>query len=90
MTQPFRIMDGAEVWALGATHGLPMEVYFIAMAERHAVPDWASFYAAAMHDGTNLDRLTLRVAAAVRDSYDRNDAEYICERLPLVARLVSA
>lgn len=76
-----RVIDGAEVWSLHATHGFPIDVSIPMLADRGYVPAWTQLLAAAEQDGANMPRLIDRLIMAVRDGYEPAVARVIAERL---------
>lgn len=59
---------GREVWALSATHGMPLEMVLPMMWDQfEALPTWAELLEAAGADGANRDRLLRRLHAIAGD-----------------------
>lgn len=79
------VIDGADVWALSATIGLPLEMSLSLLCDKDCVPSWDRLLEAAQKDGTNMSRLLRRLHEMVGDAYPPDAAAVIRERLGLLA-----
>ena len=77
-------VDGAAIWQLKATHGLPLDFALANLADHEEVPTWDALVAAARKDGTNMKRFGRDLRAAIRDAYPPDTANAICARMPTV------
>lgn len=78
-----KIVPGAKVWALHATHGFPLELSLPLMAAKYdALPSWLPLLEAAQADGANMERLVRRIAEIAGEAYDPETAKVIRDRLP--------
>lgn len=84
MTDRRLLVDGAEVWKLHATHGLPLEISIPMLADAGHIPTWDRLVEAAERDGTNRERLMRRLHDIVGDAFDVGTAAAIREALPLL------
>lgn len=75
------IVDGAQLWALHATRGFPIELSIPLLAAQGYVASWDALLEAAKRDGANMDRLTDRLCEAVADAYPHPIATVIVPRL---------
>lgn len=62
-------LSGAFLWHLKATHGLPLDMAFVAMARAGATPELGSLYTAAEKDGANLARLKREIEFYIVEAY---------------------
>ena len=70
------LVDGAVVWQLHATHGLPLDVSIPILLARGDVLTWEPLLRAARADGADPVAVLDRCAAAVRDSH-MNPDDYV-------------
>ena len=75
-------VPGDQLWALHATHGLPLEVALPLLADRGYVVSWLDLLAAAERDGANRPRLIRRLRDIITDSYEPDFAREVLARLP--------
>ena len=78
----YKLIDGATVWKLHATHGFVVECSIPELAKHGYVPTWDKLIFAAAKDGANLRVLVDRLKGIVIDSYPREFALVIREKLP--------
>ena len=64
-----KLIDGAKIWELHATHGFPIEFSIPLLAERGYCPTWVELVRTALKDGVNLPRLLDRLDSVIGDSY---------------------
>lgn len=76
-----KLVDGAEIWRVKATHGLPLDFALEALAKRDAVPTWPDLFAAARRDGANIPKLVRELRFFVREAYAPDVASKIVEGL---------
>jgi len=77
-------INGALVWSLHATHGLPLEISIPMLAERGFVPTWCDILCAAARDGCQWTVLIPRLQDAVADSYPQDYANVVRDRLQII------
>ena len=79
-----RLIDGAKIWELHATHGFPIEFSIPLLAERGYCPTWVELVREALKDGVNLPRLLGRLDSVIGDSYTPDVANEIRTRFKKV------
>jgi hypothetical protein len=79
-----RLVDGASIWSLKATHGLPLDFALGRLAQAGLVPTWDRLIEAARRDAVNISKLIRELQFFVREAYSPDDAAVICARLPLL------
>ena len=80
--RPYKLIDGATVWKFHATHGFVVELAIPALAKKGYIPTWDKLILSAAKDGANLRVLVNRLKGIVVDSYPREIAFVIREKLP--------
>jgi hypothetical protein len=75
------LVDGAEIWRVKASRGLPLDFAFERLAQSDAVPTWDDLIAAARRDGANIPRLVRELQFFVREAYRPEVAGEINARL---------
>lgn len=78
----YKLIDGTKVWEMHATHGFVIELAIPALANKGYIPTWDKLILAAAKDGANLRVLVNRLKGIVVDSYPREIAFVIREKLP--------
>lgn len=81
---PYQLVDGAAVWRLSATHGLPLELALSLLADDGRIPTWDRLLDAAAADGAHIPRLGRRLQDVISDAYAPEDAAEIRRRLTLL------
>lgn len=77
-------LSGFKFWELHATHGFTLELLLPELAKEGMIPIWHQIFIAAHNDGANLKRLCTRLVCAVEDSYPKEVAMAVAEKLPLL------
>ena len=80
-----RPFPGAALWKLQATHGLPLDMALVRLAQEGLVPTWLELFEAARKDGANLRRLHRAVQFFVTEAYGPPIAAAINSRLSLLS-----
>lgn len=78
----YKLIDGAKVWEMHATHGFVVDLAIPELARKGFIPTWDKLILAAAKDGANLRVLVRRLQGIVIDSYPREFAFVIREKLP--------
>lgn len=78
------LIDGALVWKMKATHGLPLDMALVVLAKQGMVPTWDRLFDAAEKDGTNIPKLIRECQFYVKEAYFEPDAKAINSRLDLL------
>jgi hypothetical protein len=87
---PTPVIDGAKVWEMHATHGLPLEVTLMELGRRDIMVSWHELLEAASRDGAGWDTLIPRLQFAVREAYPQALSEVINERLDDILRRLAS
>lgn len=80
----FHFLDGAKLWNIKATHGLPLDMALAAMAGQNCLPTWESLFRAALADGANLEKLARELMFFCREVYAPQVAQVLVEKLQLM------
>ena len=65
-----KIIPGATLWQLKATHGLPLDMIMLKCAKEGFVPEWLGLLNAALKDGANMKTLCNELRFDIKEAYD--------------------
>ena len=74
-------IDGARIWQIKATHGLPLDMAIQRCASRGFVPTWLELLDAAERDGANIPVLIRELQYCVTEAYEPDFARAVNEKL---------
>lgn len=77
----YQLVDGAGIWKLHATYGIPVEIGLLVAERKGYIPTWDTLITAARKDGTNIPRLKRRLVAAASDTYPKHISQAVKEKL---------
>jgi alanyl-tRNA synthetase len=80
------LIDGAVIWKLKATHGMPLDMTLDLFWSRRMLPTWAPLLKAAQKDGANIERLVKEIRQIVSNTYPTKIADHI--NLYMTSRLL--
>ena len=75
------LIDGAYLWHLKATHGLPLDMAIMKCAQHDRIPTWLDLLRAARRDGANIDVLIRELQFCVREAYPQPVADEVNHKL---------
>ena len=84
--EAYGLIDGALLWRLKATHGLPLDFALERLAQAKRVPTWDAFFRAARRDGAKVPRLVRELRFFVREAYAAEIAHILTARLEVISR----
>lgn len=73
--------NGARLWYIKATLGLPLDWALTILAREGFVPSWVDLLRAAARDGANIPKLVRELQFYVREAYPADYAKEVNMRL---------
>ena len=79
------LIDGAVIWKIKATHGLPLDFALTRLAQLDAVPTWDRLIESASRDGADIPKLVRELQFFVKEAYAPEVAHEINNRLEAIS-----